>query len=134
MTLDKVFEKLIAKIIIKDMKPKIDPSQYGNQYVLSIQHYLIKMIHKILSDIDNSETTAVLATFITWKYAFPNQYPKLGLEAFIKGGVRSSLIPVLADYFIGRSIIVKWHRVQSRQKGQWWRTPRRIFWNFGIFK
>ena len=98
------------------MKPNIDPSQYGNQYGLSIQHYLIKMIHKILSDIDNSETTAVLATFVDWKDAFPNQCPKLGLEAFIKCGVRSSLIPVLADYFIGRSIIVKWHGVQSRQK------------------
>ena len=74
------------------------------------------MIHKILSDTDKAETTAVLATFVDWKDAFPNQCPKLGLEAFIKCGVRSSLIPVLADYFIGRSIIVKWHGVQSKRK------------------
>ena len=51
-----------------------------------------------------------------WKDAFPNQCPKLGLEAFKKSGVRSSLIPVLADYFIGRSVIVKWHGVQSKEK------------------
>ena len=82
MTINKVAEKPIAKIIIKDMESSIDLSQYGNQHDLSTNHYLIKMIHKILNDLDTSEVTAVLATFIDWKYAFPNQCPRLGIEAF----------------------------------------------------
>ena len=80
------------------MKSKMDPSQCGNQRGISIQHYLINMINKVLSDLDKKEVTAVLATFIDWKDAFPNQCPKLGIEAFQKCGVRNSLIPILKNY------------------------------------
>ena len=112
LTFNKVAEKMIAELIIKDMFATLDPSQYANQKDLSIQHYLIKMIHKILSDTDNNskgEVTAVLATLFDWKEAFPRQCPKLGIEAFIKCGVRSSLIPMLANYLQGRTMKVKWH-------------------------
>ena len=116
MTFDKIFEKLIGQAMIEDMKTNIDPSQFGNKNGLSTQHYLVKMVDKILRDTDSAEVTAVLATFVDWKDAFPNQCPKLGIEAFMKCGVRHSLIPVLIDYFRGRSIIVKWHGNKSKQK------------------
>ena len=87
MIINKVAEKLIAEIIIEDMKAYIDPSQYGNQHGLSTNHYLIRRIHKILSDSDSTEVTAVLATFVDWEDAFPNQCPRLGIEAFIKCGL-----------------------------------------------
>ena len=45
-------EKLICKLIIKDMKDKMDASQFANQKGVSVDHYLIKMIDKILSDLD----------------------------------------------------------------------------------
>ena len=93
----------------------MDHSQYENQHGVSTQHYLINMIHKILSDTDTSKVTAVLATFIDWKYAFPNQCPKLGIKAFQKCGVRNALIPVLISYLQERSIIVKWHGKQSNR-------------------
>ena len=51
INLDKVAEKLISKLIISDMKAKLDPSQYANQKGLSIQHYLIKFIDKILAQL-----------------------------------------------------------------------------------
>ena len=44
--------KLICKLIIKDMKDKMDASQFANQKGVSFDHYLIKMIDKILSDLD----------------------------------------------------------------------------------
>ena len=97
------------------METKMDPSQYGNEYGMSIQHYLINMIHKILSDIDVKGVTAVLATFVDWKDAFPNQCPTLGIKAFIKCGVRPSLIPVLISYFEDRSVVVKWHGKTSEK-------------------
>ena len=113
MTIDKIFEKLLAEKMIEDMSKSLDPSQFGNQKGISIQHYLIQMIHKILSDTDKSEVTAVLATFVDWKDAFPNQCHTLGIQAFINCGVRSSIIPVLMDFFRGRSLIVKWHGTTS---------------------
>ena len=90
---DKVFEKLLAELIISDMAAKLDPAQYGNQKGLSIQHYLIKMVHRILEVLDNnskSETVAVVANLIDWNNAFPRQCPKLGIESFISNGVRPS--------------------------------------------
>ena len=50
------------------------------------------MINKILTDTDNSsaESTAVIATMLNWQNAFPRQCPKMGVEAFLKCGVRPS--------------------------------------------
>ena len=39
VTFNKIQEKLIPELIISDMKSKMDPSQYGNQRGISIQHY-----------------------------------------------------------------------------------------------
>ena len=98
--------------MISDMRKQIDPSQFANQPGLSIQHYLIKMIDRILHALDKNskaDSCAVLATLVDWKQAFPRQCPKLGVESFIKNGVRPSLIPLLISYFQGRQMKVKWH-------------------------
>ena len=115
-TFDKVMEKMISEVMISDMKPKTDPSQYGNEKGTSIQHYLIKMIHRVLTVLDNNsrrETFAVVANLIDWNSAFPRQCPKLGVQSFIKNGVRPSLIPLLINYFQDRQMSVKWHGCQS---------------------
>jgi hypothetical protein len=112
LTFNKISEKMIAELIISDMSKKLDPAQYANQKDLSLQHYLIKMIDRILSDTDNNskgEVNAVLATLYDWKEAFPRQCPKLGVEAFIKCGVRPSLIPLIISYLQDRTMVVKWH-------------------------
>ena len=102
--------------MISDMEAKMDPAQYGNQKGISIQHYLIKMVHRILTVLDNNsrrETFAVVASLIDWNNAFPRQCPKLGIESFIANGVRPSLIPVLINYFQDREMSVKWHGCRS---------------------
>ena len=112
LTFDKILEKLISEMIISDMSDHIDPSQYGNQTGVSIQHYLINMIHKILTAVDNNSrrsTFAVVANLIDWDNAFPRQCAKLGVESFIENGVRPALIPVLINYFQDRQMVVKWH-------------------------
>ena len=59
------------------------------------------------------ETVAVIANMIDWNNAFPRQCPKLGVESFIRNGVRPALIPVLVNYFQDRSMSVKWHGCRS---------------------
>ena len=84
------------------MEEKLDPAQFGNQAGVSIQHYLIQMLHIILAMLDNNskgDVFAVVANLIDWNNAFPRQCPKLGIESFIENGVRPSLIPVLINYF-----------------------------------
>ena len=119
LNLNKIMEKIISKMMISDMKDQIDPSQFANQKGLSIQHYLVKMIDKILQSVDTnskSESVAVLATLVDWKQAFPRQCPKLGVKSFMENGVRSSLIPIIMSYFQCRKMKVKWHNTVSTTK------------------
>ena len=116
---DKISETLISELILSDMKNNIDSAQYGNTRGRSINHYLIKMIDRILSAVDKNtrkETFAVVANLIDWSKAFPRQCPKLGVESFMKNGVRSSLIPVITSFFQKRKLIVKWHGCQSTER------------------
>ena len=118
LTFDKIMEKLVSDLIISDMRLKLDPSQYGNQKGISIQHYLINMIHRILTALDNNsrrDIFAVVANLIDWNNAFPRQCPKLGVESFMQNGVRPALIPVLINYFQ-----VAWLPVCSAESGRGW--------------
>ena len=112
LNFSKIYEKFIAEALVSDMAPTSDPSQYGNEQGISTQHYLIKMINHILTCLDKSdkkEVNAVIAQLIDWNQAFDRQCPKLGVQSFIKNGVRKSLIPVLINYFQDRRMTVKWH-------------------------
>jgi hypothetical protein len=115
----KIFEKIIAELMLSDMKDNMDPSQYGNQNGLSVQHYLVMMLNKILTSLDKNsqnESMAVILNLIDWSQAFDRQCPNLGVKSFIENGVRKSLIPVLINYFQNRVMYVKWHGVLSKKR------------------
>ena len=110
--LNKVMETIIAELVISDMKSKLDPSQFGNQKHTSIQHYLVRLLHRTLTSVDRNsrgEVNAVLCLFIDWKQAYSRQCHTLGVKSFIKNGVRASLIPLLISYFQDREMRVRWH-------------------------
>ena len=109
LNFSKIAEKAIGELIIQDMKPTRDLSQFGNEKNLSIQHYLIQMLHTILKALDQKET-AVILQLIDWSQAFDRQNHNLGIKSFIDNGVRPSLIPVLTSYFKERKITVKWNK------------------------
>ena len=100
----------------KYMNPKIDPSQFGNEKGLSIQHYLVKMVNRILTILDSNneqEKYAVITMLVDWSKAFDRQNPTLEIESFIINGVRASIIPVLISYFQNRKMVVKWYALVS---------------------
>ena len=112
----KIAEKIIGDWMIADMKKTRDQSQYGNEKGISTNHYLIKMIDEILKALDTNnkyEKFAAFCTMIDWKQAFDRQCPRLGIESFIRNGVRKSLIPILINYFQNRKMIVKWNGTTS---------------------
>ena len=119
--LNKIMETIISELVISDMQSKLDPSQFGNQKHKSIQHYLVKLLNRILTSVDNNskgEINAVLCMFIDWKQAYSRQCHTLGIESFIKNGVRPSLIPLLISYFVCE---MAWITVQSKE-ASWWRS------------
>ena len=77
------------------------------------------MLHKILTAVDKnsqSEAFSVIIGMIDWKQAFDRQCHKLGIQSFINNGVRSSLIPILINYFMNRKMKVKWNGCTSKEK------------------
>ena len=105
--------------MINDMKQYIDPAQYGNKKKTSINHYLIKMINRIVTSLDNNSKgaiNAVLCLFVDYKAAFSRMCHTLGVNSFIQNGVRASLIPCLISYFEDREMFVRWHGKESSRK------------------
>ena len=89
------------------MSAKLDSTQFRKRRHLGIAHYLIKMLHRILSETDRNsrgEINAFLCIFIDWKQAYPRQSHILGVKSFILHGVRPSLIPVMISYFQSREM------------------------------
>ena len=116
---NKIWEKIISEMVISDMKNNLDPAQYGNQEDKSIQHYLVRFLHRILTSLDKNskgEVNAVLCLFIDWKQAYSRQCHTLGVQSFIKNGVRPSLIPILISYFEDRQMRVKWKGNMSKPR------------------
>ena len=110
----RIADKLMASYITQDMTK--DPKQYGNEKGLSINHYLVKMIDKILKSVDKNsirEKNAVILSMLDWSKAFENQDHTLGIKSLIENKVRLSLIPTLIDLFKGRKITVKWSNLYS---------------------
>ena len=69
------------------------------------------MVHDILANLDNNskgEIQATIATFYDWSKAFDMQCHRLGIQSFIDCGVRTSLLPILVNYFQGRTMTVKY--------------------------
>ena len=107
----KIYESFLAEFMVADMKPRKDPAQYGNEKSTSIQHYLVKMIHAILTAVDRnskSEANAVIVQLVDWNSAFDRQCHVLGVQSFLENGVRKSIIPLLISYFQNRKMAVKW--------------------------
>ena len=91
MMVNKIMEKVTCKMIVSDMKNQMDPTQFGNRKGVSIQHYLVKMLDRVISALDRNskgEAVAVIATMIDWKQAFP-----LGCSALALGPNLSSATP-----------------------------------------
>ena len=112
-------EKIIVKYLVQDMKTKLDECQFANQADQSINHYLIKLVDRVLSVLDGStrgEHTAVIATLADWSKAFDAKDPTLAIKSFQDNGVRNCFIPILMSFFENRKMFVKWHGVISSIK------------------
>ena len=75
--------------MISDMSQNIDPSQFGNEKGLGIEHFLVKMINQILTILDSNndeEKSAVIASLVDWSKAFDRMNHKLGVDSFISNG------------------------------------------------
>ena len=119
MNFSKITDKILTEYLVADMASTCDKAQYGNVKGVSVQHYLVKMLHQVLLNLDKqsqSESFAVLVSMIDWSKAFDHQSHILGLQSFIDNGVRPSLIPILLNFFQDREMKVKWNKKISTSR------------------
>ena len=77
----KIVDKVISSYIIEDMTK--DKRQYGNERGLSVNHYLINMINKILLSVDKNSNTdkySVLVSMLDASQTFEHQSHILGVQ------------------------------------------------------
>ena len=119
MNFSKITDSILSKYLVEDMDPTADKSQYGNVQGVSVQHYLVKMLHQILLNLETnnrSQSFAVIMSMIDWSKAFDHQSHILGVQSFINNGVRPSLIPILLNFFQERKMKVKWKKNLSTSR------------------
>ena len=109
-----IFEGIIKEWVLQDKAPKVDASQYGNQKGTSTEHLMVNLMDKLLRLLDNNNTcSAVIASLVDWASAFDKQDPTLGIQKFIKMGVRPSITPLLVSYLTDRQMQVRFNDVYS---------------------
>ena len=76
----KITDRIVAEYMTEDMSESRDRCQYGNEKLLSINHYLIKMLNKILTSVDSNSTSekfAVMLTMCDWYRPLNANHTKL---------------------------------------------------------
>ena len=115
----KTFERFLAKWIHQDIDKNLDPASFGGIPGVGTAHYMIKLVHDILTALDRNsrgEVNAVIATFYDWSKAFDMQDHTLGIMSYIKCGVRPSLLPLLVSYLTDRKMTVKYRSAVSSER------------------
>ena len=110
----KVYEGFLKEWILEDIKPNLDPAQYGNEAGSGTEHLLVAMRDKILKLLDTREgNAAVVAALIDWSAAFDRQDPTIAIHKFLKLGLRSSLVQILVSYLQDRKMTVRFNSKTS---------------------
>ena len=79
----KLFKRFLKNWILEDIQADLDPAQFGNQKGTGTEHMLVKMLDKIITHLDNNQTSpAVIATMLDWSAAFDRQCPNIAIQKF----------------------------------------------------
>ena len=97
----KIIEKVIVSELEKDIKGKLDNSQYGNCRGSSTTHYLIKLTDQAFKS--TAQGNATTAITIDYSKAFDFVDHNVLIEKLVQLGVRSSIIKLLISFLSGRS-------------------------------
>ena len=74
----KIAENIISKWLIFDKAELRDKSQYGNEKGVSVNHYLIQMIHEILTCADTNTANDKFAVICTMSNAWGESFMRNG--------------------------------------------------------
>ena len=97
----KIIEKVIVSELDKDIKGKLDNTQYGNCRGSSTTHYLIKMTDQAFKSADKGNATTAIT--IDYSKAFDFVDHNVLIQKLVQLGVRSNIIKLLVSFLTDRS-------------------------------
>jgi len=104
-TLAKVAETFVAKWMMEDMTPKLDPRQYGNRKGCSATHYLVQLVQYAHQAVEDGYNADLLA--IDYSKAFDRVDITVAMQKLLKMGVRRELLPWIGSFLSNRQQCVR---------------------------
>jgi hypothetical protein len=105
----KQLERYVLNWIWPYIQPHLDPDQMGGRPGCSIEHYIIKMVHFILSSMDGDHDAAVISFPVDYSKAFNRMQHSeivMSLEAL---NVPTCATKLIMSYLTQRSMCVKFN-------------------------
>ena len=106
MWVSKQLERLVLKWIWPYIYPHIDPDQMGGMPGCSVEHYIIKIMHFILSSMDGNSDAAVMAVPVDYSKAFNRMLHSDMLCNLHALNVPNCAIKLIKSYLTRRSMCV----------------------------
>ena len=113
--LSKVYEYFLANWLLSIIQPYLDPGQCGLKG-LSINHYLIRLLHFVHSSLDLRKPQAVIAACIDLGKAFNRVDHSLVIQDLYDMKTPSWLLNILVSYLSNRSMVMTYQGAQSNKK------------------
>ncbi len=92
----KIIEKVLVSELEKDIKGKLDNTQYGNCRGSSTTHYLIKLTDQAFRSTDKGKATTAIT--IDYSKAFDDVDHNVLVQKLVRLGVRSNIIKLLIPF------------------------------------
>ena len=105
--LGKVLEKMVAEMVLADIRPNLDPRQYGNLKGCSTTHYLVYLLDCIMKGLDDLKPTIVSILLVDFKKAFDYVNHTVAITQLFLLGCRPNLLKFISNFLTGRC-----HRVR----------------------
>ena len=109
----KQLERLVLDWIWPYIQPHLDPDQMGGRPGCSIEHYIVKMIHFILSSMDGNRDAAVLAVPVDYSKAYNRMLHSDILCNLTALNVPSCAVKLIQSYLTNRSMCVRYKGATS---------------------
>ena len=126
----KVFESYLSDLLLPFVKPFLDPMQFGLKGG-SINHYLIKLLQFIHTNLDLRDPHAVVLALVDLSKAFNRISHLLVIEDLHDMHVPAWLLRILTSYLTERSMILTYDGSQSSPRNLPGSSPQGAF--LGIF-
>ena len=104
--MSKVYEAFLVDWLLPFIEPYLDPGQCGGLKGISVNHYLLKLLHFVQSEIDQNPPHAVLSVLLDLSKAFNRVDHNLLIQDLFDMKCPPWLLKIIFSYLSNRSLVV----------------------------